>query len=204
MRYNVRMYTIVGLGNPGNEYVDTRHNVGWAVLSMFAEKNSFPTFERSSRYSCLIAEGTFEGEYVTILLPTTFMNKSGQSLARYFKDFNRENIDKLIVVHDDVDLLFGTVRVSYDRGAGGHNGIQSIIDTMTTKRFIRIRVGIARKNFFGAVERPRGEALSTFVLGKFTKSEREQLPAIQAKVDEALLLIIGKSVEHAMQEINRE
>ncbi len=197
------MYTIVGLGNPGDEYVDTRHNVGWAVLSAFVETHALPIFERSSRYACLLSEGIYEEEDLKILLPTTFMNNSGQSLARYFKDYDRKHADKLIVVHDDIDLPLGTVRVSYDRGAGGHNGIQSIINTMTTKRFIRVRIGIARKNFFGVLERPRGEVLSTFVLGKFTKREREQLTEVNKKVDEALTHIIKKGVEHAMQEMNK-
>lgn len=196
------MYTVVGLGNPGKEYRDTRHNVGWMVLSVIVEERKLPSFSESTRYRALISEGMIRNAEVAMLLPMTFMNNSGLSVSRFLKD--HECLDRLIVVHDDVDLPFGDIRVSYDRGAGGHNGVQSIINSCTTKSFARIRVGVAQKSFLdGEVRRPVGEALSDFVLGKFSKSEREQLGVISKKVDEALVHIFEKGVEHAMQEVNR-
>lgn len=194
------MITIVGLGNPGSEYCDTRHNVGWMMLSTFVEKQGLPSFIQSSRYAGLLSEGLFEGVQVGVLLPTTFMNHSGTSVAKYLKE--TKTLETLIVVHDDIDLPLGDVRVSYDRGSGGHNGVQSIIDTLTTKRFARVRVGIAQKNFFGAVKRPKGDALSNFVLGEFTKAESALLPLVGTKVEDALRLIIACGVTHAMQEVN--
>jgi peptidyl-tRNA hydrolase, PTH1 family len=196
------MFTVVGLGNPGDEYRDTRHNVGFAVLGAFVAENRLPSFVQSSRYAGLISEGVFNGADVGILLPTGFMNNSGVSVAKYIKE--HESSEQLIVVHDDVDLPFGEVRVSFDRGAGGHNGVQSIINTCITKRFVRVRVGVARKNIFGIIGRPRGDALSSFVLGKFTKSESAHLPEISTKVTTALTLIVTKGVEHAMQECNAD
>ena len=195
------MYTVVGLGNPGKEYRDTRHNVGWMVLSVIVEERKLPSFSESARYRALISEGVMEHVDVAMLLPMTFMNNSGLSVSRFLKD--HECLERLVVVHDDVDLPFGDIRVSYDRGAGGHNGVQSIINSCTTKSFARIRVGVAQKSTLGEVRRPAGEALSDFVLGKFTKSEREQLGTISKKVDEALVHLFEKGVEHAMQEVNR-
>lgn len=194
------MVTVIGLGNPGEEYRDTRHNIGWLTLSAFAECHEFSSFTQSSRYIALISEGEIGGMAVSIVLPTGYMNNSGVSVARHVKE--RGSIENIIVVHDDVDLAFGVVRISYDRGAGGHNGVQSIIDACGTKRFARVRVGIAQKNFFGVLQRPSGEALSAFVLGKFTKSEHGQLKEVGKKVDTALMLFIEKGMEHAMREVN--
>ena len=194
------MVTVIGLGNPGSEYRDTRHNIGWMVLSACVEHHHLPTFTQSSRYTALISEGEIEGEKVSVVLPTGYMNNSGISVQRYLKE--RGVSDNFIVVHDDVDIPFGDIRISFDRGAGGHNGVQSIIHSCATKQFARIRVGIAQKSFLGVLKRPSGEALSAFVLGKFTMSERDQLSTIYTKVNEALVLIIGKGVEYAMQEVN--
>lgn len=194
------MVTVIGLGNPGNEYRDTRHNIGWMVLSVYAEHHQLSTFIQSSRYTALLSEGEINGKRVSVVLPTGYMNNSGTSVVRYMKE---RGDDGFIVVHDDVDIPFGDVRISFDRGAGGHNGVQSIIDSCATKQFARIRVGIAQKSFFGVLQRPSGEALSAFVLGKLTKSEQEQLPEISKRVDEALMRIIEKGIESAMQEVNR-
>lgn len=196
------MITIVGLGNPGSEYRDTRHNVGWMVLSVLIEQYGLSACVQSSRYTALISEGVIEGIPVSVLLPTGYMNNSGVSVARYLKE--KGDTNQFIVVHDDVDLLFGDIRISYDRGAGGHNGVQSIINTCATKQFARIRVGVAQKNIFGVVRRPIGEDLSSFVLAKFKKNEVEALPAVFAKVDIALRLILTKGVEQAMQECNQD
>ncbi len=195
------MITVVGLGNPGSEYCDTRHNIGWMSLSAFVAQHTLQSFVQSSRYTALISEGEVEGKRVSMVLPTGYMNNSGVSVLRYLKE--RGAKDNFIVVHDDVDIPFGNVRISFDRGAGGHNGVQSIINSCATKQFPRIRVGIAQKSFFGVLRRPSGEALSAFVLGKFSKSEQEQLPTVYAKVDEALVLIIEKGAEFAMQEMNK-
>lgn len=194
------MVTIVGLGNPGAEYADTRHNVGWLALSAFVDTHALPSFVQSARYAGMISEGVVEGIEVGLLLPTVFMNNSGTSVTKYLKE--QKDNGELVVIHDDVDIPFGEVRIAYDRGAGGHNGVQSIINARTTKEFIRVRIGVTHKNFFGVVRRPRGEALSSFVLESFSKSEQSTLPAVYAKVDTALMLILTKGVQTAMQEVN--
>ncbi len=194
------MFTIVGLGNPGVEYADTRHNVGWLALSAFVDAHRLPSFVQSARYAGMISEGVVEDVEIGLLLPTTFMNNSGTSVTKYLKE--QKEAGGLVVIHDDVDIPFGEVRIAYDRGAGGHNGVQSIINARTTKEFIRIRIGVTHKNFFGLVRRPRGETLSSFVLEPFSKSEQGALSGVYAKVDTALMLILTKGVQTAMQEVN--
>lgn len=195
------MYTIVGLGNPGLEYKDTRHNIGWIVLTAIVKERGLPSLVSSSRFSCLLSEGVMENEEVGILLPTTFMNNSGVSVARYLGE--RGSKDALVVIHDDVDIVIGDIKISYDRGAGGHNGVKSIIDECGFKNFIRIRVGIAEKSFWGKIKRPTGEKLSAFVLGKFSKRDDERLTDAIQKVDSALVHILKEGVAYAMQEGNK-
>lgn len=196
------MFTIVGLGNPGDEYKETRHNIGGLILELIQEKNNLPSFVRSSQFGGNISEGMFHGEDVGILLPTTFMNNSGTSVAKYMK--GRGPLETLIVVHDDIDLAFDDVRVSFDRGAGGHNGIRSIIDACGTKKFIRIRIGIAQKGFFGGVKRPKGDSLAAYVLTTFKKNELKEISDIATRVERALELIFTGGVATAMQEINSD
>lgn len=194
------MYIIVGLGNPGNEYESTRHNIGRIILSNIASHHSLPSFTKSSAYSGLLSEGVLHTNEVGILFPTTFMNNSGTSVTKYLKD--KGALEMLTVMHDDIDLVFGEVKISYDRGHGGHNGVKSIIGAVGDKKFIRIRIGIAQKGFFGGIKRPVGDKLVDFVLSKFKSGEMKQLPEITKKVDRALELILTKGHQSAMQEIN--
>lgn len=194
------MHTIIGLGNPGDEYEKTRHNIGWIILEDIIRHHHLPSFFKSSAYSGLLSEGILHDAEVGLLLPTTFMNNSGIATQKYVKD--KGALETLIVIHDDVDIPYGDVRISFDRGAGGHNGIRSIIDAFGSQKFIRIRVGIAQKGFFGGIKRPTGEKLSQFVLGKYTSGEIKQFPKIAEKVDRALALILKKGLQQAMQEIN--
>lgn len=196
------MYTIVGLGNPGDEYKNTRHNVGWIVLEGVLNKAGLSSGVQSGAYSGQLTEGILHGSEVGVLLPTTYMNNSGTAVAKYIKD--RGNIGELIVVHDEVDLPLGEVKISYDRGPGGHNGVKSIIDACGSKEFTRIRIGIAEKGFFGGIKRPKGEKLSKFVLAQFKGREQKMLEEIIAKTDKAIELILQKGVQSAMQECNNK
>ncbi len=194
------MFIIVGLGNPGDEYKNTRHNVGWILIEEVVTKNALPSFTKSGAYSGLLSEGVLHGTDVGILLPTIFMNNSGTAVMKYLKEHGE--LETLVVVHDDIDLPLGEVRIGFDRGAGGHNGVKSIIDACNSKAFIRIRVGIAQKGFFGGIKRPTGEKLSDFVLGTFKSGEMKQLQAIGERVARALEFILTKGVKDAMQEVN--
>ncbi len=195
------MELLVGLGNPGKEYEHTRHNVAWIILRNFITHAGLPTPHTSGVFSGEVSVGNIHGKEVRILFPTVFMNNSGTSVK---KALDCDTAEHLIVVHDEVDLPFGTIRIAESRGAGGHNGVKSVIESLGSPDFIRIRIGIARRNIFGIMRRPVGDKLSGFVLGELSSKEHEQLPEIQKKVARALELIYTKGVKEAMQELNGE
>lgn len=194
------MITIVALGNKGEEYAKTRHNVGWLVMDSYIENHHLPTPVNSAKYQARLSEGVLFEKEIAILYPTTYMNHSGVAVARYSEQHDGAPI---VVVHDDVDLPFGSVKISKERGAGGHNGVQSIIDALGNNGCVRIRIGIAPVGFFGQVRRPKGDKLQTFVLGAFRPGELKKLPEIVKRVDIALRLYLENGVEKAMQEINK-
>lgn len=191
------MYTVVGLGNPGEEYRITRHNVGFRALEHFVCETSMPDFVKSGTYNALLSERPGIG----VLLPLTFMNKSGSTVAKYLKDKHGAP-EKLVVVHDEIDLPFGSIRISVGRSGGGHNGVQSIIDSVGSQDFIRVRVGVAKTGFFGGVRRPKGDRLADFVLAAFTKSEEKELPLILKKTHAVIQSIIEKGPQIAMNDWN--
>lgn len=195
------MYTIVGLGNPGEEYRMTRHNVGWQALMQFVETMHFPQFIKSGAYNAMLSEGVLHGHSVGVLLPMTFMNKSGSSVLKYTKE-RGVDIGNLIVVHDEIDLPFGSIRISVGKSGGGHNGVQSVIDSMGSAEFIRVRIGVAKTGFFGGVQRPRGDRLADFVLSTFTRSEQNALPELLDRAAAAVSLIIQKGTAEAMNRSN--
>jgi len=195
------MYIIVGLGNPGEEYRFTRHNIGWLAVESFLHMYGFPDLVKSGSYNGLLSEGVFQKTEVGTLLPTTYMNNSGPAVLRYMKERNG-SAEKLIVVHDEIDLPFGTLRISVGRGGGGHNGVQSVINSVGSSDVIRVRVGIAKTGLFGNMKRPAGDKLASFVLGTFSPREQKALPDIGTQVANAIAHIIEKRVASAMNTIN--
>jgi len=193
------MELIVALGNPGKEYENTRHNVAWIIMNGIVKGACLPEPHTSATFSGYVSVGNLYSREVRILFPTTFMNNSGSAVK---KAIECEPGAKLIVIHDEVDLPFGTVRIAEGRGAGGHNGVRSIIESIGTQEFVRIRIGVAHRNIFGMVRRPTGDALSKFVLGTFSKKEQEELLEIGKKVMRAIELIYTKDVKVAMNEAN--
>lgn len=199
--YNTYMFYLVGLGNPGEKYANTRHNVGWLALDHFIAANSLPSLVDSSAYAGQVSSGVVGASEVTVLYPTTYMNKSGSAVKKLVP---KEEVGQLVVVHDEIDLSFGEVKVSVGRGAGGHNGVKSVVAELGSKDFVRVRVGIAPKSFFGGeVKRPAGGGpLERFVLKPFGLTERPQLPKVYEKVNDALLTILTDGVEAAMNKCN--
>jgi len=193
------MYYIIGLGNPGEEYADTRHNAGRIILESLIKSERLPAAVNSAKLGGLLSEGVLFGEEVRILLPNTFMNQSGAAVKKLCPE---DETNKLIVIYDDVDIPLGEVKISYDRGEGGHNGLKSIVETLGTKEFIRVRVGIAAKGMMEAAVRPTGDKLGKYVLGRFGKRELEELMAVTAIVTEAIKAILTKGFQAAMNEIN--
>ena len=194
------MHYLVGLGNPGEKYKNTRHNVGWLMVESLLKEKGLPGLVESSKYAGRISEGMLAGEELTSLLPNTFMNKSGSAVAKLVP---KEEVDRLIVVHDDVDLPIGEMKMAVDRGAGGHNGIQSIIDSLGSKEFIRIRIGVAGKSFWtGKTKRPVGDRLSGHVLGTFGRREQKALAELIPTFMTAVETTLVDGVEKAMNQFN--
>ena len=196
-------YIIVGLGNPGEEYVNTRHNVGRMMLESFAKKNDFSDWEKSGKLNALSSEGKVGKEKVQLVEPETFMNKSGASVAPLIK--SAKAAEKLIVVHDDLDLPFGRMKISFNRGPGGHRGLESINKAIKTEAYIRVRIGICPTTPSGKMKKPIGEEpVCDHILGQFKKTELEELKKISKRFNEALEMIITEGKDKAMGEFNSQ
>ena len=194
------MFYIVGLGNPGTEYAHTRHNIGFDVLEKLATSGDFSSWHDSGAYSGRVATGNFQKDEVMLLLPSTFMNDSGIAVKKLVP---KGEIEKLIVVYDDVDLPLGELKISFGRGDGGHNGMRSIIASLGTADFLRVRVGVAKKSIWtGKVKRPKGEALANFVLSSFSSSEHKKLSDVLKKAIEAITMCVMQGKEKAMNIYN--
>ncbi|MEK7599308.1 MAG: aminoacyl-tRNA hydrolase [Patescibacteria group bacterium] len=168
------MKIIIGLGNPGKEYHQTRHNAGRMAAQYFARKNDFPEFEFSKKYQSLIADKKIKDEKFLLLLPETFMNHSSKAV----KGLPPKN---LTIIHDDIDLPLGKLKISFGRGSGGHKGVESIIRTLKTKDFWRIRIGVAPK------KKPPQKEIPKFLLSDFKPSELKELQKIFKKIEVALI-----------------
>lgn len=166
------MKIIVGLGNPGKEYDGTRHNVGREIAAHIAKKFDFEEFEENKKYASLVSKGEIEGEKVLILLPNTFMNKSGKA----FSELKVKPKD-IILIHDDVDLQLGTLKVSFGKNSAGHKGVESVMRAIKTKDFWRIRVGVQKKK--------RQDAMK-IVLAKFQPQEKLLVKKIEKSVTQLI------------------
>ena len=169
------MKIIIGLGNPGREYEQTRHNAGWLVLDKFIKEEEL-TRKVSNKLQADIFDFKIGRNKVILAKPQTFMNSSGLSVQALM-NFYRVMAKDIVVVHDDKDIPVGEIRVQANRGAAGHNGIKSIIESIGTKDFTRIRVGV------GPAAPQKIEIISDFVLNKFTK---EEFNILQGALDNAI------------------
>ncbi|MAG12866.1 aminoacyl-tRNA hydrolase [bacterium] len=195
-------YTIVGLGNPGKEYENTRHNTGWIVLEHFRKTKKFPEWKHNKKLNAETSEGKLQKEKALLVLPGTFMNKSGKAIA-HLKDKSLKIKACLIVVHDDLDLPIGTFKIAFNRGTGGHKGVDSIRRSIKTKAFIRLKVGIAPATPSGKVRKPKGEQkVSDFILGAFNPAELQKLKRILPKMTDTLEMIVAEGKEKAMNRFN--
>ena len=191
---------LVGLGNPEQQYATTRHNAGWLWLDHLVENFNLPTPEMKKHYLGRVSEGLISDQTVTILYPDTRMNNSGRAVVKLISP---EALPQLIVAYDDIDLPLGLVKISTGRGSGGHNGLQSVIDALGNNNFIRLRIGIAPRRFFGGqVYRPGGEDLPKYVLQSFTKKELTKLTDVYHQLDEILINIMIDGVTATMNKFN--
>lgn len=177
------MKLVVGLGNKGREYENTRHNTGRIMLALVEKKME-------------------DNTKIKFLAPDTFMNTSGKAIAPLIK--TKKDLKDLIVIYDDVDLPLGRMKISFNRSSGGHNGLQSIIKALKSEEFLRIRIGIAPATPSGKIRKPKGEkAMLNFLLGEYKKSELEELKKLSKKVAEAVEIIYSDGKEKAMSLYNK-
>jgi PTH1 family peptidyl-tRNA hydrolase len=194
-------YIIVGLGNPGEEYSNTRHNVGRIILDHIKNAYESSEWKLDKKLSALVSKGEVEGDKMTLIEPETFMNNSGKSLKPLMLTEKKAN--KLVVVYDDLDLPFGTMKMSFDRGSGGHKGLESIIKAIKTRAFIRIRVGISPATPSGKLKKPLGDLpVQKHILGEFKKPELDVLKKEAKRVIEILPLLFSEGLGKAMTEFN--
>ena len=182
---------VVGLGNPGGRYDNTRHNVGFMVVRAIATR--FHLHPRRSRHRAEIATGTVGGVPVLLALPITYMNESGNAVRRLLQ-YYRVPLSQLLVVCDDLDLPFGTLRLRPGGSSGGHNGLKSIIQALGSDQFARLRVGVGR---------PEASAVG-HVLGPFSRDEAALLPALVNTAADATLAWLEGDVTTAMNRFNRD
>ena len=185
------MKLVVGLGNPGEKYNATRHNIGFLIIDRLAERHRVGVDKIKN--NSLTGRGIIAGEQVIMAKPQTFMNLSGEAVRPLFSYVDIET-EAVIVIHDDLDLEFGRIRIKSGGGHGGHNGIRSIISHLGSKDFIRVRVGIGKP--------PPRWNVSDYVLSPFTADEREHLHHILEKSADAVEAIISDGALKAMNRFN--
>lgn len=173
------MFVIVGLGNPDQEYLNTRHNAGWLMLDHMRIQIGAPDFHVDKKFFSLISECNCLGEKILLVKPTTYMNDSGKAVSAIM-NFYKLTPDKLIVVHDDKDLEWSDVKIQKGRGDAGHNGVKSITAAVGTKEYTRVRIGV-KNELTDTID------TANFVLGKFSIVEIADLPGIFSNATKQLL-----------------
>lgn len=185
------MYLIVGLGNPEEEYKNTRHNMGVDTINKLA--NDYNIEMNKQKFKAIYGMGTIEGEKVILLKPQTYMNLSGESIIEWV-NFYKLAMDKLIIVYDDIDVEPATIKIRKKGSAGSHNGMKSVIQSLNTENFTRIRVGIGKPEY-------KGDMIN-YVIGKLPKEEYEELQKGTELAKKAIVEILANGVDIAMNKFN--
>jgi PTH1 family peptidyl-tRNA hydrolase len=194
------MKLVVGLGNPGEEYENTRHNTGFIMLDFILGKKV--EWKDSSGTKLLFYRDSTLGKPTEYIKPTTFMNNSGNAVV-FVKDKHKLNLKDIVVIYDDIDLPIGKMKISFNRSSGGHNGLESIIKKLKSEEFVRIRIGTSPATPSGKIRKPKGEKdVLKFLLGKYKKSELDELKKLSKKVVEALEVIFTEGKDKAMSLYN--
>lgn len=192
---------IVGLGNPGNEYEWTRHNVGRIIATHIAKLVKAEKFETDGVLRAQKTKASIVEKKALIILPDTFMNLSGKAVAPIIK--SAKDLEKLVVIYDDLDLARGTFKISFNRSSGGHNGVQSIIKAVKSEAFIRVRVGISPTTTSGKLKKPLGEEkVSKWILGAMKDEEKDLLKKTAKTVLQAIEMIVQEGLPKAMSIYN--
>ncbi len=179
------MITVVGLGNPGKEYENNRHNAGRIILELLAKKNGFSDWYADKKTRALWSTGKLGTKKFQFVAPDNFMNNSGGSVKPLMK--TKKDLEGLVVVYDDLDLPMGKIKISFNRSSGGHNGLGDIIRALKSEAFIRVRVGVSPHTPSGKIKKPSGEkAVLDFLLKDFKDAEVVELKKLSKKIGEAL------------------
>lgn len=186
------MYIIVGLGNPGRDYSNTRHNIGFDVIDNIADAENISVIEK--KHKALIGKGFIQGQKVVLVKPQTFMNLSGESVRALVDYYKIDEKSKLIVISDDISLDVGNLRIRKKGSAGGHNGLKNIIAHLGHDQFTRIKMGVG--------EKPKGYDLADYVLGHFSSDERKTMDEAAKLAADAIREIITNDVDKAMNLYN--
>jgi PTH1 family peptidyl-tRNA hydrolase len=185
------MWLVVGLGNPGRQYAGNRHNIGFDVVAELASRAGAPPMRE--KFGAEIGEATLRGHKVLLCKPMEFMNVSGQPVARV-AGFWKIPVEQLLVVHDDLDLPFGRLKLGTGGGHGGNNGVRSMMAELGSADFARVRFGIGRP--------PAGRDAAGYVLADFSSGERAELPALRGEAADAVEEIIAAGITTAMNRFN--
>jgi PTH1 family peptidyl-tRNA hydrolase len=172
------MKVIFGLGNPGKEYENTRHNIGFGIADKLKAKLNFPEFEKSNKFKAEISKAA----EIILVKPLAFMNLSGE-VTRNVLDFYKLTADDIVVIHDDLDIAVGKYKIATDSSSAGHNGVQNIIDTLGTQKFKRVRIGIGEEKGDAIVCRLDAH---DFVLDKFSEEEQKKIADIEPAIIEEI------------------
>lgn len=195
------MFVVLGLGNPGEEYLNTRHNAGRMALRYFAKKQNFDDFQEDPKLKALKSEAKIAKEKFLAFLPQSFMNKSGETAAallraKILKPDRKKQFSNLIVLHDDLDLALGSFKISFGKNSAGHKGVVSVIRALKSRNFIRLRLGISPK------KKPETKKIVDFILGKFSAKELKILNAVFKRISGVIETIALSGVQKAMSEYN--
>ena len=186
------MWLIVGLGNPGEEYAKTRHNIGFQVVNELARRYGLDFGKKIAKSR--VAEGQIAGQRVALAKPFTYMNVIGQAVVSLGQWYKLAPAQELLVIYDELDLPFGTLRLRERGSAGTHNGMKSVVGQLGSQVFPRLRVGIGQG--------PPGRDAASYVLGRFTREEQEQVPEIIARAADAAEVVLREGLIAAMNRFN--
>lgn len=190
------MKLVVGLGNPGDKYQKTRHNIGFHVIDTLAQLLSMPAFNEKSKFNALISETHTDNEKLILVKPLTFMNLSGQSV-KAIQNFYTLSPSDIWIVCDDLDLPFGKIKLRQKGGPGTHNGLKSITQSIGSDEYPRFKIGIESRN-----ETQKTNGAKNFVLSRFTKEEETQLPSLTEKAARSIIYALENDLDKAMNKYN--
>lgn len=185
------MKLIVGLGNPGKEYENTRHNIGFIFLDSFAKKNDIHIDKE--KFNGLYSQETINGQKVILLKPLSYMNLSGEVVRKYV-DFFKINIDDILIINDDLDMSFGKIRLRPDGSSGGHNGLKNISLHLNTEKFKRLKIGISNDKSVDTKD---------YVLGKFSKEETNEIENLKEVINNLLYDFLMLDFDKLMCKYNK-